>query len=158
MSTLLYLSSKQIVDQENLEAVEEIKGAVVFCVAAWFGKVRLIDNMEINVWFCVFSLYLARLCKLRVLPQPASHCYLAIWVAKQIMFWTNKHGIVPTPDNYLTQELNKSCLAHCPQVRSFILLAFHESSSLICSWMMYWNLVFRMFRNTRKHLLCYTRS
>ncbi|XP_057480298.1 pantoate--beta-alanine ligase [Actinidia eriantha] len=39
----------EIVDQENLEAVEEIKGAVVFCVAAWFGKVRLIDNMEINV-------------------------------------------------------------------------------------------------------------
>ncbi len=40
---------KQIVDQESLEAVEEIKGAVVFCVAAWFGKVRLIDNMEIYV-------------------------------------------------------------------------------------------------------------
>ncbi|KAL6978777.1 pantoate--beta-alanine ligase (AMP-forming) [Sarracenia purpurea var. burkii] len=39
----------EIVEQENLEAVEEIKGAVVFCVAAWFGKVRLIDNIEINV-------------------------------------------------------------------------------------------------------------
>ncbi|KAK6946943.1 Pantoate-beta-alanine ligase [Dillenia turbinata] len=39
----------EIVDQENLEAVEEIKSSVVFCVAAWFGKVRLIDNMEINV-------------------------------------------------------------------------------------------------------------
>ena len=38
----------QIVDQESLETVEWIKGPVVFCVAAWFGKVRLIDNMEIN--------------------------------------------------------------------------------------------------------------
>ncbi|KAL3517784.1 hypothetical protein ACH5RR_020373 [Cinchona calisaya] len=32
----------------SLEAVEEIKRPVVFCVAAWFGKVRLIDNMEIG--------------------------------------------------------------------------------------------------------------
>ncbi|KAF8388365.1 hypothetical protein HHK36_027031 [Tetracentron sinense] len=39
----------EIVDQESLEAVEEIESPVVFCVAAWFGKVRLIDNMEINV-------------------------------------------------------------------------------------------------------------
>ncbi|KAH7576329.1 hypothetical protein ACOSQ2_003611 [Xanthoceras sorbifolium] len=39
----------EIVDQESLEAVEEIKSPVVFCIAAWFGKVRLIDNMEINV-------------------------------------------------------------------------------------------------------------
>lgn len=39
----------QIVDQESLEAVEEIKNGVVVCVAAWFGKVRLIDNMEIDV-------------------------------------------------------------------------------------------------------------
>ncbi|KAF9606312.1 hypothetical protein IFM89_024980 [Coptis chinensis] len=38
-----------IVDQENLEAVEEIKSPVVFCVAAWFGKVRLLDNVEIDV-------------------------------------------------------------------------------------------------------------
>ncbi|GMI73505.1 homolog of bacterial PANC, ARABIDOPSIS THALIANA PANTOTHENATE SYNTHETASE, PANTOTHENATE SYNTHETASE [Hibiscus trionum] len=38
-----------IVDQESLEAVEEIKSPVVFCIAAWFGKVRLIDNMEINI-------------------------------------------------------------------------------------------------------------
>ncbi|KAJ4850987.1 hypothetical protein Tsubulata_033384 [Turnera subulata] len=38
----------EIVDQESLEAVEEIKNPVVFCVAAWFGKVRLIDNIEIN--------------------------------------------------------------------------------------------------------------
>ncbi|KAG5514719.1 hypothetical protein RHGRI_035944 [Rhododendron griersonianum] len=37
----------EIVDQESLEAVEVIKGPVVFCVAAWFGKVRLIDNKEI---------------------------------------------------------------------------------------------------------------
>ncbi|KAI4356437.1 hypothetical protein L6164_000459 [Bauhinia variegata] len=39
----------EIVDQESLEAVECIKGPVVFCVAAWFGKVRLIDNIEINL-------------------------------------------------------------------------------------------------------------
>lgn len=38
----------EIVDQESLEAVEEIKRPVVFCIAAWFGKVRLIDNMEIS--------------------------------------------------------------------------------------------------------------
>lgn len=45
----------QIVDQNNLEKVEQIKGPVVFCVAAWFGKVRLIDNMEINLWMDVKS-------------------------------------------------------------------------------------------------------
>ncbi|XP_044492903.1 pantoate--beta-alanine ligase [Mangifera indica] len=39
----------EIVDQESLEAVEEIKSPVVFCVAAWFGNVRLIDNMEISI-------------------------------------------------------------------------------------------------------------
>ncbi|PIA36190.1 hypothetical protein AQUCO_03400242v1 [Aquilegia coerulea] len=39
----------EIVDQESLEAVEEIKSPVVFCVAARFGTVRLIDNIEINV-------------------------------------------------------------------------------------------------------------
>lgn len=39
----------EIVDQESLEAAEEIKSPVVFCVAAWFGKVRLIDNVEINM-------------------------------------------------------------------------------------------------------------
>lgn len=39
----------QIVDQNNLEKVEQIKSPVVFCVAAWFGKVRLIDNIEINL-------------------------------------------------------------------------------------------------------------
>ncbi|RDX98746.1 Pantoate--beta-alanine ligase, partial [Mucuna pruriens] len=39
----------EIVDQNNLEKVERIKGPVVFCVAAWFGKVRLIDNVEINL-------------------------------------------------------------------------------------------------------------
>lgn len=39
----------EVVDQETLEATEEIKGGVVFCVAVWFGKVRLIDNIEINV-------------------------------------------------------------------------------------------------------------
>ncbi|XP_045794171.1 pantoate--beta-alanine ligase [Trifolium pratense] len=39
----------EIVDQHSLEKVELIKGPVVFCVAALFGKVRLIDNMEINL-------------------------------------------------------------------------------------------------------------
>ncbi|XP_019188491.1 PREDICTED: pantoate--beta-alanine ligase [Ipomoea nil] len=39
----------EIVDQESLETAEVIERHVVFCVAAWFGKVRLIDNMEINI-------------------------------------------------------------------------------------------------------------
>lgn len=40
---------KQIVDQESLEDLKEINSSAVFCIAAWFGNVRLIDNMEINV-------------------------------------------------------------------------------------------------------------
>ncbi|KAL3828130.1 hypothetical protein ACJIZ3_016932 [Penstemon smallii] len=39
----------EIIDQESLESMNEIKSPAVFCVAAWFGNVRLIDNMEINV-------------------------------------------------------------------------------------------------------------
>ncbi|XP_010439740.1 PREDICTED: pantoate--beta-alanine ligase-like isoform X1 [Camelina sativa] len=39
----------EIVDQETLEGVEEIKSGVVICVAAWFGTVRLIDNIEIDI-------------------------------------------------------------------------------------------------------------
>ncbi|KAK7255919.1 hypothetical protein RIF29_29347 [Crotalaria pallida] len=39
----------EIVDQESLEKVECIKGPVVFCVATWFGSVRLIDNIEIKL-------------------------------------------------------------------------------------------------------------
>nr|GMD23732.1 pantoate--beta-alanine ligase [Ipomoea batatas] len=39
----------EIVDQESLEPAEVIERPVVFCVAALFGKVRLIDSMEINV-------------------------------------------------------------------------------------------------------------
>ncbi|GLU07893.1 hypothetical protein SLE2022_248320 [Rubroshorea leprosula] len=39
----------EIVKQESLEAVEEIKNPVVFCIAAWFGQVRLIDNIEISI-------------------------------------------------------------------------------------------------------------
>nr|AFK41241.1 unknown [Medicago truncatula] len=39
----------EIVDQQSLEKVKFIKGPVVFCIAAFFGKVRLIDNMEINL-------------------------------------------------------------------------------------------------------------
>ncbi|EPS72417.1 hypothetical protein M569_02339, partial [Genlisea aurea] len=38
----------EIVDEQNLERVDEIKGrAVIICVAAWFGNVRLVDNIEI---------------------------------------------------------------------------------------------------------------
>ncbi|ONK71221.1 uncharacterized protein A4U43_C04F6130 [Asparagus officinalis] len=39
----------EIVEQETLMSVEEIIRPVVICVAAWFGNVRLIDNMEINI-------------------------------------------------------------------------------------------------------------
>ncbi|CAI9776629.1 unnamed protein product [Fraxinus pennsylvanica] len=39
----------EIVDQESLEKLREIKRPAVFCVAAWFGNVRLIDNIEISV-------------------------------------------------------------------------------------------------------------
>ncbi|KAG6489865.1 hypothetical protein ZIOFF_051146 [Zingiber officinale] len=42
------LRSDYVVEQESLVAVEDIRTPVVICVAAWFGKVRLIDNMEIN--------------------------------------------------------------------------------------------------------------
>ncbi|QCE11964.1 pantoate--beta-alanine ligase [Vigna unguiculata] len=62
----------EIVDQNNLEKVEKIKGPVVFCVAAWFGKVRLIDNMEINLSIDLFYRYgfvLAKLCQGQRLPQ-----------------------------------------------------------------------------------------
>uniref|UniRef100_A0A0D3FRF9 Pantoate--beta-alanine ligase n=3 Tax=Oryza TaxID=4527 RepID=A0A0D3FRF9_9ORYZ len=38
----------EIVEQESLVPVEQIDGPVVICVAAWFGKVRLIDNIEID--------------------------------------------------------------------------------------------------------------
>ncbi|XP_062201184.1 pantoate--beta-alanine ligase [Phragmites australis] len=38
----------EIVDQESLVRVEKIDRPVVICVAAWFGKVRLIDNIEIQ--------------------------------------------------------------------------------------------------------------
>jgi hypothetical protein len=42
------VSFYQIVDQESLQAVEEISSPVVFCDAAWLGKVRLIDNVKIS--------------------------------------------------------------------------------------------------------------
>lgn len=38
----------EVVEQESLVPVEDIHSPVVICVAAWFGKVRLIDNMEIS--------------------------------------------------------------------------------------------------------------
>lgn len=43
------LDYAEIVDQESLRPVEVICRPVVFCVAAWFGKVRLIDNLEISI-------------------------------------------------------------------------------------------------------------
>lgn len=39
----------EIVEQETLRPMEEVTKPVVICVAAWFGHVRLIDNMEINI-------------------------------------------------------------------------------------------------------------
>ncbi|KAG6400936.1 hypothetical protein SASPL_137781 [Salvia splendens] len=39
----------EIVDQESLEVLEEIKSPAVFCIAVWFGNVRLLDNVEIAV-------------------------------------------------------------------------------------------------------------
>lgn len=39
----------EIVEQESLKPVDEIRSPVVICVAAWFGNVRLIDNMEIKL-------------------------------------------------------------------------------------------------------------
>ncbi|KAK1650654.1 hypothetical protein QYE76_068459 [Lolium multiflorum] len=38
----------EIVEQESLVPVDTIDRPVVICVAAWFGKVRLIDNIEIH--------------------------------------------------------------------------------------------------------------
>ncbi|XP_020598193.1 pantoate--beta-alanine ligase [Phalaenopsis equestris] len=38
----------EIVEQQGLKPVEEISCPVVLCVAAWFGNVRLIDNLEID--------------------------------------------------------------------------------------------------------------
>uniref|UniRef100_A0ACD5WE12 Uncharacterized protein n=1 Tax=Avena sativa TaxID=4498 RepID=A0ACD5WE12_AVESA len=38
----------EIVEQDSLVPVQTIDRPVVICVAAWFGKVRLIDNIEIR--------------------------------------------------------------------------------------------------------------
>ncbi|CAD6227966.1 unnamed protein product [Miscanthus lutarioriparius] len=38
----------EIVEQESLVPVERMDRPCVICVAAWFGKVRLIDNIEIQ--------------------------------------------------------------------------------------------------------------
>lgn len=46
---ILRASVEQIVDQKSLRPVEAVKAPVVLCVAALFGKARLIDNVEINV-------------------------------------------------------------------------------------------------------------
>ncbi|KAG0462722.1 hypothetical protein HPP92_021198 [Vanilla planifolia] len=39
----------EIVEQQSLKTAEEIVCPVVLCVAAWFGNVRLIDNIELNI-------------------------------------------------------------------------------------------------------------
>ncbi|KAF2284500.1 hypothetical protein GH714_025865 [Hevea brasiliensis] len=41
----------EIVDQETLEAAEEIRSPVVFCVAAWFGKTRQVSMITITLSF-----------------------------------------------------------------------------------------------------------
>lgn len=38
----------EVVDQETLQHLERIESSAVLCVAAWFGGVRLIDNMELQ--------------------------------------------------------------------------------------------------------------
>ncbi|KAJ1292679.1 hypothetical protein BS78_01G008500 [Paspalum vaginatum] len=38
----------EIVEQESLTPLERIDRPAVICVAAWFGKVRLVDNIEIQ--------------------------------------------------------------------------------------------------------------
>nr|CAB3497444.1 unnamed protein product [Digitaria exilis] len=38
----------EVVEQESLTPVKRIDRPAVICVAAWFGKVRLIDNIEIQ--------------------------------------------------------------------------------------------------------------
>lgn len=40
----------QIVEHETLRPMEEVTRPAVICVAAWFGHVRLMDNVEINIW------------------------------------------------------------------------------------------------------------
>jgi pantothenate synthetase len=42
------VQSSQIVEQESLVPLERMDCPSVICVAAWFGKVRLIDNIEIQ--------------------------------------------------------------------------------------------------------------
>ncbi|KAM0886055.1 hypothetical protein ACQ4PT_029934 [Festuca glaucescens] len=39
----------EIVEQESLVSVHTIDRPVVICIAAWFGKVRLIDSIEIHL-------------------------------------------------------------------------------------------------------------
>lgn len=48
LNRVMVLSDEQIVDQESLETLQEIDSPAVFCIAAWFGNVRLIDNIEIS--------------------------------------------------------------------------------------------------------------
>lgn len=38
----------EVVDQETMQHLERIESSAVLCVAAWFGGVRLIDNMELQ--------------------------------------------------------------------------------------------------------------
>ena len=38
----------QIVDQKALQPLSTIDRPAVLCIAAWFGRVRLIDNIELQ--------------------------------------------------------------------------------------------------------------
>ena len=39
----------QVVDVETLDRIRTLKGPAVLLVAAFFGSVRLLDNMELNI-------------------------------------------------------------------------------------------------------------
>lgn len=45
VATIEYVN---VCHQENLEPVEDTRNGAVICVAAWFGDVRLIDNIELS--------------------------------------------------------------------------------------------------------------
>lgn len=48
LTDLHLFGPSQIVDKETLQEVETIHAPVVFAVAARFGSVRLLDNMELE--------------------------------------------------------------------------------------------------------------
>ena len=40
---------EQVVDVKSLDRIRTLKGPAVLLVAAFFGSVRLLDNMELNI-------------------------------------------------------------------------------------------------------------